>query len=187
MDDVTLAFRFLLAAIFGFAGLSKLPQLDAFESAVGRYALLPERLVRPVARALPPVELAGGLLLALGLGVAVVSGLLAAILLIFAAAVAVNLLRGRVIDCGCFSTVAPKRISWRAVARNMVLASAAVAVAIHNSSALALDSLLGNSHSSVSNGDAGAIMIACIACLAAWALFGAVLAFRRAASREQHA
>jgi uncharacterized membrane protein YphA (DoxX/SURF4 family) len=187
MDELTLVFRFLLAAIFAFAGLSKLPQLDAFESAVGRYALLPEQLVRPIARALPPIELAGGLLLVLGLGVTVVSGVLAAILFVFAAAVAVNLLRGRVIDCGCFSTVAPKRISWSAVARNMLLAGAAVTVAAHNSSALALDSLLSNSHGSVSTRDAAAIMIACVACLAAWALFGAALAFRRVSRREQHA
>jgi hypothetical protein len=69
----------------------------------------------------------------------------------------------------------------------MLLAGAAVTVAAHNSSALALDSLLSNSHGSVSTRDAAAIMIACVACLAAWALFGAALAFRRVSRREQHA
>jgi uncharacterized membrane protein YphA (DoxX/SURF4 family) len=187
MDDVTLAFRFLLAAIFGFAGLAKLPQLDGFESAVRRYALLPEQLVRPIARALPPIELGGGLLLALGLGVSVVSGFLAAILLVFAAAVAVNLLRGRVIDCGCFSTVAPKRISWSAVARNMLLAGAAVTLAARGADALALDGLLTSRHSAVSNGDAAAIMLAVVAGVAAWALSGAARAFQRVANARRPA
>jgi hypothetical protein len=46
------------------------------------------------------------------------------LLLAFAAAMAINLARGRSdIDCGCFIGVQKQRISWPLVVRNLVLAS----------------------------------------------------------------
>ena len=51
------------------------------------------------------------------------------LLLIFAAALAVNVLRGRTwIDCGCFRNGLKQTVSWLLVARNIGLAAAAVAV-----------------------------------------------------------
>lgn len=145
MDDVALVSRFALATVFVLAGLAKLPRRSEFEAAVRAYGLMPRRLVRPVARLLPPLELAGGLLLGLGMATTFVASLLAAALTLFGIAVAVNLARGRTIDCGCFGWIAERRITWLTVARNLVLIAGAVTAAVGGANALAIDQLVGNS------------------------------------------
>lgn len=112
----------LVAGIFLPSAASKLRALDELEGIVADYRLLPEALVRPAARALPAAEiLAGGLVLVpplRPLGGALAIGLL----LLFAAAMAVNLARGRSeIDCGCYIGRQKERIGWGLVARNLVL------------------------------------------------------------------
>ena len=47
-------------------------------------------------------------------------------LLVFTAAVSTNLLRGRIIDCGCAGAATPQRISWSLVARDTVLSGLAL-------------------------------------------------------------
>jgi uncharacterized membrane protein YphA (DoxX/SURF4 family) len=149
MDDMALVSRFALATVFVLAGLAKLPRRSEFEAAVRGYGLLPSRLVRPVARLLPPLELAGGLLLGLGIATTIAASALAAALTLFAMAVAVNLARGRTIDCGCFGWIAERRITWLTVARNLLLVAGAVTAAIGGASALALDHLVGNGTANV--------------------------------------
>lgn len=129
LDDPALLWtaRLALAGIFAAAACSKLAALEPFAGVVRNYRLLPEALVRPVALGLPVIELA----LAAGLLVPATSPLAAAgiiaLLLGFAAAMAINLRRGRLsIDCGCFMTVLRQRLSWGLVARNLVLAILAV-------------------------------------------------------------
>lgn len=138
MAAAALVFRFVLGTVFLLAGLAKLPRRGKFEQAVRGYELVPGRLARPVALVLPPVELAGGSLLVLGLGTGVVASCLAALLLVFAGAVSVNLLRGRSIDCGCFGSVAEKRITWLTVARNAVFIGVALLVAVASPPSLAI-------------------------------------------------
>jgi hypothetical protein len=113
----------LLTVIFGAAALAKLRDLAVFRGVVEQYALLPQALVAPFARALPVVELAAALGLLLPATRAPAAALLILLLLAFAAAMAINLARGRSdIDCGCFIGVQKQRISWALVVRNLVLA-----------------------------------------------------------------
>jgi uncharacterized membrane protein YphA (DoxX/SURF4 family) len=121
-----LVVRFALGALFVSSALHKLRDVVTFERTLGAYRLVPQRLVRPLARAVPALEAAIGLgaLLqyapAYGLAMAVLGG--------YAAAMAINLLRGRrTIDCGCGGDRQP--ISWALVVRNGVLvATAALAL-----------------------------------------------------------
>jgi Methylamine utilisation protein MauE len=119
----------VLAGVFGAAAITKLRALDAFVGVVHNYRLVPEPLERPIAYALPVVELAiaVGVLLPAGRAPA---ALAAAILLaLFAGAMAINLMRGRRdIDCGCFATVLRQRLSWPLVLRNLLLAALALLV-----------------------------------------------------------
>ncbi len=166
MDDLALVSRFALATVFVLAGLAKLPRRAEFEAAVRAYGLLPRRLVRPVGALLPPLELAGGLLLGLGIATSVVASLLAAALTVFAAAVALNLARGRTIDCGCFGWIAERRITWLTVARNLLLIVAAAIAAIGGASGLALDQLAWHAAAGVSTSTA-----------IAWLVVGTLIAF----------
>lgn len=130
IDPAALTFRFVLAFVLLAAAMPKLLAPRQFERAVANYGLLPARLVRPVAVWLPRVELAFAVALLLGLAVAWVATATAGILAVFAGAVAVNLVRGRRIECGCSGTVSARRIGWRLVVGDVALAAMAVAVAV---------------------------------------------------------
>jgi hypothetical protein len=114
--------RLVLAAVFAMAAFAKVRSLDEFVGVVHNYRVLPEFLVRPVAYALPPLEAA--IALALLLEPTRTAGAVgaAALLVVFALAMAFNLARGRVeIDCGCFAATLKQRISWALVSRNVAL------------------------------------------------------------------
>jgi uncharacterized membrane protein YphA (DoxX/SURF4 family) len=159
VDAVTLAARFVLATVFGLAGVAKLSARAAFASAVAKYELLPERLVRPVALAIPPLEVAGGSLLALGLATQPVAALLGLALCAFTAAAATALLRGKSLDCGCFGPAAPRPITWLTIARNLGLLALAALVVVHGPRTLALDALVLGS-GDVSTSTALAVLVA---------------------------
>lgn len=134
--------RFVLAFVFLSASLPKLVSRADFEEAVANYALLPSRLVPAVSSWLPRLELAAAVALFAGLALSAVGLLVAALLLVFSAAVAVNLLRGREIDCGCSHDVAPRRIGWRLVLVDVALAGIAVFVALRPAEAVAAQDAL---------------------------------------------
>lgn len=182
LEAAALLSRFALATVFVFAGLSKLGRRPEFAGAVRGYALLPERVVPAVAAALPPLELAAGILLALGLLTALAAAALAALVAAFAVAIAVNLLRGREIDCGCFGAAAPRRIGWGAVGRNLVLALLAIAVAVQAPRPLALDHALFGGKAETSTGDAAALLVAATAAVVAFAVCSAALRVHRRTS-----
>ncbi len=121
------ALRLLLAGVFATAALSKLRSLDAFEGVVRNYRILPEQLAGGFARVLPVVECVAALGLLFETTRAAAALLVAALLVLFAWAMAWNLLRGRrEIDCGCFIGAFKQRIGWPLVARNLLLALAAL-------------------------------------------------------------
>lgn len=144
MLDVALACRFALATVFIIAAIPKLARRPEFELAIRGYRLVSPATAKRLAFLLPPIELLGGWLLAIGLGTVAVSFLLAACLVLFTSAVSVNLLRGRRIDCGCFGSTVESRISWWTVARNMLLLVSAAFVGVTGAQAVALDDFFGH-------------------------------------------
>lgn len=132
----------LLAGILAVAASAKLAAPGAFVGVVRNYRLLPDALSAPFAWALPAVEL----VTALGLLVPAQRHLAAtaatALMLLFAAAMAVNLMRGRSeIDCGCFVGLVRQRIAWPLVWRNMMLALVACTLALAEPGGRALGAL----------------------------------------------
>lgn len=158
MAAVVLALRFLLSSLFLTAGVAKLTRRRELEGAVRNYELLPVRLVRPVARALGPAEVAGAILLAAGLATTATAAVLATMLAIFTAAVVVNLLRGRDIDCGCFGVVAERRIGWSTVLRNAALIGCAVVVAAVAPAPFSFDRILAGRTAGIGWDDAIALL-----------------------------
>jgi uncharacterized membrane protein YphA (DoxX/SURF4 family) len=127
---ILLVVRLVIAGTFVRAGAAKLPARREFRLAIENYQILPARLVPAAAVIVPAIEITVGLLFLLGVFPAESAAVLAALLLCFSAAIAVNLARGRVFDCGCDASVAPQAINWRHVVINTVLAICAVAIAI---------------------------------------------------------
>jgi hypothetical protein len=119
---VVLVARFALGWLFLFGALHKLRDVRGFAVTLAAYRLLPGRLVAPAAWLLALVELGLGAGALMQMPVAFGAGL--ALLLGYAAAMIVNLLRGRrFIDCGCGGDRQP--LSLALVVRNVVLAGAA--------------------------------------------------------------
>lgn len=118
-----------LAALWAASGAHKLRDPTAFAGALTAYALLPQRAVAVVARALPLIEIAvatGLLLSATRAAAALLSTLL---LVLYALAIAINLRRGRhELDCGCFGFGRRSTISMTLLWRNAVLVLASLAV-----------------------------------------------------------
>ncbi|MFI6447000.1 MauE/DoxX family redox-associated membrane protein [Kitasatospora sp. NPDC050543] len=101
-DWIGVVVRLALAVVWGWAGLAKISDPAEAAQAVRAYEILPESLVKPVGYALPFLELALALLLVIGLGVRIVAGVSALLLLAFIAGIASAWARGISIDCGCF-------------------------------------------------------------------------------------
>jgi uncharacterized membrane protein YphA (DoxX/SURF4 family) len=127
---ILLIARLSVAAIFLRAGIAKLTDLGEFRLAVANYKIMPTTVVPVAGVAIPVGEASGGILLLLGVAPMMVCAGLAALLVSFSLAIAVNLARGRVFDCGCGGGGTPRLISWRHVVSNLALAVISLAVAL---------------------------------------------------------
>lgn len=114
----------LLAAVFLVALHHKVSAAPRFRAALAAYKLVPPAWLRPVAWGLTVLEMVALVLLLLVRpeGLIIAAGLL----LVYGAAMAVNLLRGRrLIDCGCGDEPTP--LSGALLGRNGVLIGLALA------------------------------------------------------------
>jgi len=95
--------RLALGATFLYAAYSKLRHPWAlFAMAVNSYQLLPDWAVVAVARVLPWLELAMGLLLVLGYKLRYIAAAASALLLLFFSVMVRSYFKRLGIDCGCF-------------------------------------------------------------------------------------
>jgi hypothetical protein len=126
---ILLIVRLVLAAVFAVAAAGKLAGRSRTVVTLAEFGV-PEPLRRPLAIALPVAELAIAIAL-LPAATAAWAALAAALLLAtFTAAVARVLTQGREVDCNCFGSLGPSRISRWTLARNGLLLALAVGVAI---------------------------------------------------------
>jgi uncharacterized membrane protein YphA (DoxX/SURF4 family) len=122
MAEVALAIRVLVSLVFLTAAYGKLRHWTVLHGVVANYRLLPQALVAPVAYLLPPVEALLGAALMLDLGATWPELGAAALLMLFALAMGINIARGRRhIDCGCFQSALKQTLSWALVLRNVAL------------------------------------------------------------------
>jgi len=137
---IILVARLLLAVSFLSSSFPKLRHPRAFASKVQAYHRLPKPWVRPFAFTLPWLELALGLMLLVGWQTRLAALVSAGLLLVFLAAMSINLARGRKdLDCGCSGKQHSQKISWKTIARNIVLVLFSVPVAVWGGGFLALD------------------------------------------------
>lgn len=148
--------RLILAIIFALSAASKLSAPGIFQADVQSYHLLPASLVGPFARALPWVEVLLAVYLLLGLFLRPVAVVTAGLLLVFTAALTIELLTGHTAhSCGCLQVTgllaSLPALNWLFggttitvfdVVRDLALASLAVAVYRGHGSALSLDAVL---------------------------------------------
>jgi len=102
--SIVLVARVILGCIFIYASVDKLRHPDVFAEALYNYHLLPDVAINLAAIWLPWLELVSGGLLVLGLWVRGSVLVLAGLMVVFLAALGINLARGLDIHCGCFVT-----------------------------------------------------------------------------------
>jgi uncharacterized membrane protein len=118
-----------LAALFGAAALHKLRARQRWPAVVRQYRVLPEPLAAPVALLVPLIEVLAAAALLWPHTRAAGAVTVAALLLAYAWALAINLRRGRrSIDCGCFGSQRRQGIAPWMLGRNLVLAALALAL-----------------------------------------------------------
>jgi putative oxidoreductase len=118
-----------LCALFLWAGSIKLLDPGAFAQDISHYRVLPDRLVPVLAVGLPVLECVVALALLTRAYMRGAAWLGAAMLALFAGAMAQAKLRGIDLDCGCFGREIADPVSWGKVALNGGLAMLAVWVA----------------------------------------------------------
>jgi uncharacterized membrane protein YphA (DoxX/SURF4 family) len=94
--------RWVLGALFLYAGVQKIMDPYGFAKTIYGYGLLPGGLVNITAIVLPWVEVLAGAGLLLGVWPVASSGVIAGLLLLFMTAIVYNMARGYTFDCGCF-------------------------------------------------------------------------------------
>jgi uncharacterized membrane protein YphA (DoxX/SURF4 family) len=150
--ELAVVARFVLAAVFLTAGVAKVSRRTEFADAVRNYDLVPERLSLVIGRLLPAVEVLLGAMLFAGIALPEAAAVTGVALLTFSAAIVVNLLRGREIDCGCFGLIAEPTLGWTSVIRNLVLVTVTGLVVWHPAPTLSIYPSGLASMSSIPNG-----------------------------------
>jgi Methylamine utilisation protein MauE. len=129
MKALQLFLRLLLGAVFIYAAYTKLRQSWLlFALSIDSYQLLPEWAVFALARTLPWLELALGVLLIAGVALRYLSVVATAILGLFFAVMLVSYFRGAGIDCGCFGV--GEALSVKTLLRDGVLLAAAISLVV---------------------------------------------------------
>lgn len=118
--------RFVLGAVFIFAGALKIYDPVTFATDIANYRLLPHAWVNLLAITLPWIEVLAGLLLVVGIWVRPSALLVTAMLVVFLVAVSQALVRGLDIRCGCFGTVGGRQVGLQTLLTDLVLLAMAV-------------------------------------------------------------
>jgi putative oxidoreductase len=106
---LTVRVQIALGLFFVVAALPKLVDPPSFAHMIYNYRLVPGAFVNLLALVMPWLELLAGLALILGIWTRTSAGLVGALLLVFVAAISLNLVRGNAIDCGCFNMASSNR------------------------------------------------------------------------------
>lgn len=111
-----------LALVFGASATIKFVDFSEFRGALENYRIVPDELSLPLAAIVSITELGCAIGLLFPRFHAVAAMLLIVLLAIFTAAIAINMMRGRLyIDCGCFGPMLRQPLSKWLLARNGIL------------------------------------------------------------------
>ena len=118
--------RLGLGALFVFAALAKIGNLQVFATQIQHFEMLPIATTHVLAMTLPWMELVAGLALILNIQARAGAFIVLAMMVVFTVAVAVAAARGLTIDCGCFGSADPKPVGWLKVLENCGLTAASL-------------------------------------------------------------
>ena len=136
--EVLLALRLVVGITFLYASIDKVLHPNQFAVAVRSYQIIPVSLSNLFALVLSWAELATGILLILGVFTRQAAGAVLLMLAMFIAALSVVMIKGMVIDCGCFSTDGHMPVNVWLVIRNVLMLAVCVLLMRNGPGALSL-------------------------------------------------
>lgn len=122
------------------AGASKLSDLGEFADAIKLYRIIPGATAGAAAKTVSATEVVLGIVLIVGLLIPYASVVGSVLLLVFALAMAINLIRGRQIPCGCKRESEPIQIKH--IVRNALSVAALLFLATLPTHQWAIDALI---------------------------------------------
>jgi uncharacterized membrane protein YphA (DoxX/SURF4 family) len=123
-----LVIRFALGGLLLYSSIHKIAEPNQFAVAIRAYKLLPLQFTNIFAIVVGWSEALTGVMLIFGVMTRKAAGAATILLVLFTVAVVSTVVRGMVIDCGCFSTKGGEATDAIAVLRNIFLICAALMV-----------------------------------------------------------
>jgi uncharacterized membrane protein YphA (DoxX/SURF4 family) len=117
---LNLAARLVVGGLFFYAAFEKVLHPAAFAMAVRGYKIIPFSLSNLFAIAVSWSELFAAVMLILGIFTRKAAGAIFLLLIVFIAAISMVMVRGMVVDCGCFGE-GGAHTSWLLLVRNAAL------------------------------------------------------------------
>jgi hypothetical protein len=122
---MTVLLKSVLVLVFAAAGVGKLTDREGSREEVVAFGV-PAALGPPVAAVLPLFEIAVAVAIAVPATARWGASAALALLLLYTAAIGINLLLGRKPECKCFGPLISMPVGWKPLVRNLVLSAAAV-------------------------------------------------------------
>ena len=124
-----LAIRLVLGGVFVWAGTAKLVEIPSFVEAVAAFDILPVDWAVPFALSVIWIELIAGGLLLLDIWPRSNALVVLGLLVVFSAALGINMYRGNDVTCGCFGGDGGSSLAWTLL-RDLLLAGGAVVLLV---------------------------------------------------------
>lgn len=124
--------RFLIGIVLLIAAIGKWLDHEEFIKAVASYQILPYHFARPVAFAIPWIEITLGLLLITDWLTLVAASLTLGTLAVFTVAQLMAFMRGQQVDCHCFAGLDQEKVGLTTLLRNTILMLITLEVLVFN-------------------------------------------------------
>lgn len=134
---LNVALRLAIGGVFAYAAFDKVLNPAAFAMAVRAYKIIPFSLSNLFAIAVSWSELIAAAMLILGILSRKAAGAIFLLLIVFIAAITMVMVRGMVIDCGCFGE-GGAHTSWILLVRNTLMLFGAFLIIRYNDGWLSL-------------------------------------------------
>ena len=136
--EFNLLLRLFIGGMFLYAAWDKVVNPYEFAVSIRAYKIIPFALSNFAAIAVSWSELIAGLMLLLGILPRKAAGAIFVLLAVFTVAIATTVVRGMVIDCGCFGAKGGASTSWLLIARNLALLVGTALIICYNDGFLGL-------------------------------------------------
>jgi putative oxidoreductase len=123
------AFRLIVGGLFIYAGILKIADPLGFAQDIKNYRLLPQEICFFTALILPWLEVLAGACLIAGLFKKTSALLISGMLAFFIVLVAVTMIRGLDVECGCFGTFS-RKADWGLIVEDLIMLGMSLTVAL---------------------------------------------------------